>query len=107
MNAHLNKFLEKLSELVETKGWSFKDDVQLYIADVDPYMTNHHACTLIEEKGYTYDQEYYYVFYPEEEEMMGKAYDEELERERQREYNRYGQDDRSWSGWSTGATCDV
>ena len=103
-NAHLNKFLEKLSELVETKGWSFKDDIQLYIVDVDPYMTKGTICELIDEKKYTYDEEYYYVFFPEEENAMVRAYDEEVQREMLREQNRYGE----WLGWDTpGATCDI
>jgi hypothetical protein len=105
MNAHLNKFLERLSELVETKGWSFNDDIQLFIVDVD---ASDNVCLLIEDKKYEYDPEYYCIFYPEEEEAMIRAYDEEVEQEMLREQNRYGDDGRSWSGWDTpGASCDI
>ena len=105
MNAHLNKFLERLSELVETKNWSLKDDIQLFIVEFDePEFVR----SLIEDKKYTYDEEYYYVFFPEEEEALARAYDEEVEQEMLREQNRYGDDGRSWSGWDTsGASCDI
>lgn len=110
-NAHLNKFLVKLTELVETKGWSFKDDIQLFIVDVDPYMTHENVRTLIEDKKYVLlDEEFWYVLFPEEDElaqqMIGEAYDREIAAEIARDDNRYG--DRGWSGWDTpGATCDV
>ena len=110
MNAHLNKFLEKLSELIETKNWTMKDDIQLFLYDVDTYIPN--LRLLIEENEYVLlDEEFWSVFFPEDEELaqrMEDAYDEELKREAEREENRYGDDGRSWSGWDTlGASCDI
>jgi hypothetical protein len=103
-NAHLNKFLDKLLELVETKKWSLKDDIQMYIHGVD---SDEEVCECIEEKGYYLDEEYWYIFFPDddaEQQMIGEAYDRELARDEKM----YGEDDRAWSGWDTaGASSDV
>jgi hypothetical protein len=111
-NAHLNKFLETLSELVETKNWALKDDVQLFLLDVDSCITRETIRTLLEQKQYTLlDEEFWTVFFPEDEDLaqrMEDAYDEEVRREIERDNNTYGDDGRGWSGWETpGATCDV
>lgn len=103
-NAHLNKFMVKLLELVETKKWSLKDDIQLYIHDTDAD-DDVRAC--VEYKEYELSDEFRYLFFPEEEEarMIGEAYDREvmLEREREREHG-----DRAWSGWDMpGSSFDI
>lgn len=96
-NAHLNKFLDKLLELVETKKWSLKDDIQLYIHGVDP-------CVRLED-GYDLDDEYWAIFFPDESE---EAVYESYEREIARETAMYADDNREWLGWDTpGATTDI
>jgi hypothetical protein len=101
-DAHLNKFLGKLLELVETKDWSLDDDIQMYIHGVD---TDEEVRVCVELNGYELSEEYWYVFFPYEEEdvqMICEAYDRELAREA----NNYTEP--AWSGWDTlGATCDV
>jgi hypothetical protein len=95
-NAHLNKFLDKLLELVETKKWSLKDDIQLYIHIVDDEVR-------VPLDGYTLSDEFRWYFFPEEEEarMIGEAYDREVMAEKE-----HGE--RAWSGWDTPwATCDI
>ena len=94
-NAHLNKFMVKLLELVETKKWSLKDDIQLYIHNVDEEVR---ACV-----EYELSDEFRYLFFPEEEEarMIGEAYDREVMRERE-----HGE--RAWSGWDMpGSSFDI
>ena len=101
-NAHLHKFLDRLSELVETKKWSFKDDIQLYIHGVD---AERDVRARVEHNGYNLDEEYWYVFFPDEsEEQVYESYERELAREAAS----YADDDRHWSGWDTvGATTDI
>ena len=104
-NAHLNKFMDKLLELVETKKWSLKDDIQLYIHGVDP---EKELRVRIEHGEYDLVEEYWYIFFPEEAEqrMIGEAYERELAREVERDIGIY--EERGWSGWDiAGATSDV
>ena len=101
-NAHLNKFLDKLQELVETKKWSLKDDIQLYIHGVD---ADTEVSICVYDKGYDLPEECWYILFPEESEQLVH---ESYEREIARETAMYADDDRAWLGWDTaGATSDI
>ena len=99
-DAHLNKFLGKLRELVEVKNWSLDDDIEMYIHSVDP---EYSVQVCVEKNGYHLDEEYWYLFFPDESErMISESYDREMAHDIKTE------DDTTWSGWDTvGATCDV
>ncbi len=89
-----------------------KDDIQLFLYDVDTYMARENIRLLLESKDYTLlDEEFWTLFFPEDDDLaqrMIESYDYEVRREAEREQNRYGDDDRGWSGWDTaGATCDI
>lgn len=103
-DAHLNKFLGRLLELVETNHWDLKDDIQLLIMETDDVYQR--VRRWVEDDEYDLNMDYWYVFFPEDDLDLHAAYDNEIAQEILRDNNRYG--DRGWSGWDTpGATCDV
>ena len=107
-NAHLNKFLVKLNELVEKKNWTMKDDIQLLVLefDYDNYPdTIDTVRHLINVEDYKIPDEHLIFFVPPE--QMQGVYDD-YDRELARDEARYGNRERSWSGWDTpSVTSDI
>lgn len=100
-NAHYNNFLVTLSRLVDTKGWTFKDDIQIYIDQYDDDSVRIEILNFIDYKEYSMSEEYYYIFFRE-----GEAIEELYDRELERDTLKYG--DGSWQGWdSDGASFDT